>query len=116
MLKNCTKIKLKASSIIESTIAIAIIAACILMATIVFVKVVSIDTSLQDYKVKHKIFETIIKENTINKLSDEDILVGKKTIHKETEEIPNCKGVKKILLGVEESNINYNAIVLFEDE
>ncbi len=60
LLKNWISFKAKASTVIESVIAITIISVCILAATLAFVSVVKTDESIKDIQSKQQFFKYVI--------------------------------------------------------
>ena len=94
--KKYKKLLLDGSSLIESVIAITIIATCLLIAMLVFTSIINFNNPLNRYKLKEKISE-IVEETRSNKnYFDESFEFEKYIILKKVEDYK--KGVLNIRL------------------
>ncbi|WP_298487860.1 hypothetical protein [uncultured Maribacter sp.] len=88
--------KLKASSIAESIIAMVIIAVCLSIVMVVYVRVLHTDKNLQMYIAEQKVKELLWKTKNTNEFVSEDYSYPSFVISKEVEELSVDKDLFKI--------------------
>lgn len=103
---------LKASSLIETVIAISIITVCSLIATLFYSKVTNTIPPVKKYELYYEV-ERLLEETTINK----DLNPGIKSkeewkIEKKVEIAHNESGLFKVSFIINERNKNYEYIIL----
>lgn len=116
-LKTYNKYFLEASSLIESVIAITIIATCLLIAIRLYAMVLNSSDSLNSYKIKFKIAQ-LYNEARITQDFDDELYDYKTfSIRKIVNEFQGKKELKNIryMVMTQEDTLVYNYIVLKKD-
>lgn len=86
------KCKVKAGSLIESVIAMTIIAICLSMALIMYSRVLDSDYSIAHYQARQKVKELFWETRTEKQFIDEDYDFSSYTINKNIEKLENNAG------------------------
>ncbi|GAA4272071.1 hypothetical protein U6A24_11230 [Aquimarina gracilis] len=90
------KYKVKAGSVIESVIAMTIIAVCLSMALIIYARVLDTDNSMAHYQARQKVKELLWETRTEKVFEDEDYDFGSFLVDKKVEELENNIGYKVV--------------------
>ncbi len=97
-MRSLSKYKIKAGSIIESVIAMTIIAVCLSMALIIYARVLDADHSIANYQARQKVKELLWETKTEQLFIDEDYDFESFTVHKKVEELENDSGYKVVFM------------------
>ncbi len=92
------KYKVKAGSIIESVIAMTIIAICLSMALIIYARVLDADQSVAHYQARQKVKELLWETKTEKQFEDEDFDYETYKIEKKVEELDHNAGYKIVFI------------------
>lgn len=96
--------KLKASSLTESIIAMVIIAVCLSITMVVYVRVLNTDRNIPSYVAEQKVKELLAEAKLEAAFEDEDYSFESFSISKEVEEMSADQGIYKIQFIVKAGN------------
>ncbi len=113
-LKIYNKHFLSASSLIESVIAITIIATCLLIAIRLYAVVLHNSSSLDSYKIKFKVAELYDEMKTTSDFNDEVYEFNRFSIKKKVEGFEGNKELKniKFIVRTEKDTTTYNYLLI----
>lgn len=84
-MKSLNRYRVQAGSIIESVIAMTVIAICLSMALIIYTRVLDTDYSLTQYKARQKVKELLWESKTDQAFMDEDYTFESYSVEKKVE-------------------------------
>ncbi|MBP2832834.1 hypothetical protein J8281_11615 [Aquimarina sp. U1-2] len=87
-----SKYRVKAGSIIESVIAMTIIAICLSMALIIYARVLDADHNIANYQARQKVKELLLETKTEKSFVDENYDYETFSIQKKVEELIKNSG------------------------
>jgi competence protein ComGC len=108
----------KANSLVESVIAIAIISICILVAFLIYLNVIKQNKSIHYYEAKHQV-ESIFETSIMTKNYDDEIFTQKYYSIEKTANISEKEHIIRMDFKIKTSNKTYTInklIPLHEDE
>ncbi|WP_109852420.1 hypothetical protein [Aquimarina sp. AU58] len=106
------KYNVKAGSVIESVIAMTIIAICLSMALIIYSRVLGSDNSIAHYQARQKVKELFWETKSEKQFIDEDYDFESFTVVKKVEKLENNTGYKVVFtIKVQSKKETYQYIV-----
>ncbi|EZH73944.1 hypothetical protein ATO12_13760 [Aquimarina atlantica] len=106
------KYNVKAGSVIESVIAMTIIAICLSMALIIYSRVLDSDHSIAHYQARQKVKELFWETKSEKQFIDEDYDFESFTVVKKVEKLENNAGYKVVFtIRVQSKKETYQYIV-----
>lgn len=101
LLKNYRVLYLKASSLLESVMAISIISICILIGTMTYAKVLETGNTLVFYKAKHRISKMLLSSSDAHFFEDNEYDYSSYKITKRIEKHPHNLYIRRVVFTIE---------------